>query len=272
MNDPVFDHPARFDGLTLLTATLGYSAQIYCDFSGYSDMAIGSAKMIGYDLPENFALPYLSASLTEFWRRWHITLSTWLRDYLYIPLGGNRRGALRTYVHLMLTMLLGGLWHGASWNFVIWGGLHGAALALHRWLRQRRPGRSWPRFVAIPATFAFVSLAWIPFRLQTFAQSLAFMNGLFSWQHGVRWVAVDSAWLLGLVLSGHVLGPLLFSSRLPAWLAKPFDLEVRHGELSGPYLRLGLRTVAGAWLVCCWLLLAFLLAPTRVSPFIYFQF
>src|ERR1700676_3786067 len=133
--DQVFAQPALFSGRMLWLAVIGYGIQIYCDFSGYSDMAIGTGKMIGYDLPENFNMPYVAGSLTEFSRRGHITLSSWLRDYLYIPLGGNRKGEGRTYVNLMLTMLLGGLWHGASWNFVLWGGLHGCALGVHKLYR-----------------------------------------------------------------------------------------------------------------------------------------
>src|SRR6185503_18846655 len=124
---------------SLWLGLLAYTLQIYCDFSGYSDMAIGSAKMMGYDLPENFRMPYLSGNITEFWRRWHMTLSNWLRDYLYIPLGGNRRGPGRTYVNLFLVMFLGGLWHGAEWKFALWGSLHGLLLALER-LAGRKAG------------------------------------------------------------------------------------------------------------------------------------
>jgi len=134
--DRVFENPALYSGFENLMAAYGYAIQIYCDFSGYSDMAIGLALIMGLRLPENFRLPYQSDSIRDFWRRWHISLSTWLRDYLYISLGGNRKGGLRTYVNLMLTMLLGGLWHGASWVFVIWGGLHGLALAIDRALEQ----------------------------------------------------------------------------------------------------------------------------------------
>ena len=135
--DVIFANPAAFDTPTLWLGALGYSLQIYADFSGYTDMARGSALMLGYELPENFRTPYLSRSLTEFWRRWHMSLSTWLRDYLYISLGGNRGGRTKTYRNLMLTMLLGGLWHGAAWTFVVWGALHGGGLALHRLWRTR---------------------------------------------------------------------------------------------------------------------------------------
>src|SRR6201999_759421 len=146
-------------------AVLGYAVQIYCDFSGYTDIAIGSAALLGVRFPKNFDSPYKSASIQEFWRRWHISLSTWLRDYLYIPLGGSRKGPARTSVNLMLTMLLGGLWHGANWTFVAWGGLHGAALAVGR-ARERARGAARPMSLPVRAaatflTFHFVCFAWI---------------------------------------------------------------------------------------------------------------
>ena len=134
--DPVFNDPSAHSGLEVLFAIYGFAAQIYCDFSGYTDMAIGTALLLGFQLPQNFNGPYLALSLQDFWRRWHMTLSRWLRDYLYIPLGGNRHGERRTYRNLMLTMLLGGLWHGAAWTFVIWGGIHGGS-ALARTLGPR---------------------------------------------------------------------------------------------------------------------------------------
>ena len=138
--DPVFNDPGAHSGLEVLLAIYGFAAQIYCDFSGYTDMAIGVALLLGFQLPQNFNRPYLALSLQDFWRRWHMTLSRWLRDYLYIPLGGNRDGERRTYRNLMLTMLLGGLWHGAAWTFVIWGGIHGAALSAERWARAALGG------------------------------------------------------------------------------------------------------------------------------------
>lgn len=173
--DPVFMRPSLFSSPELLRAALFFTLQIYADFSGYTDIARGASRLLGIELAENFRQPYLSPNITLFWRRWHISLSSWLRDYLYIPLGGNRQGKVRTYIHLMLTMLLGGLWHGASWNFVIWGGLHGGYLAAHRLLGGRRKepeprpaGRGAWRVVldgpSIAATFALVTLAWVFFR------------------------------------------------------------------------------------------------------------
>jgi D-alanyl-lipoteichoic acid acyltransferase DltB (MBOAT superfamily) len=130
--DRIFDNPTLYSGLENLVGVYGYSLQIYCDFSGYSDMAIGIALLLGYHFNINFDAPYQSINITEFWRRWHISLSSWLRDYLYISLGGNRKGRIRTYINLFLTMLLGGLWHGAAMRFVIWGALHGLALIIHK--------------------------------------------------------------------------------------------------------------------------------------------
>jgi D-alanyl-lipoteichoic acid acyltransferase DltB (MBOAT superfamily) len=162
--DPVFNDPLGRSGPEALLAIYGFAGQIYCDFSGYTDMAIGLALLLGFKLPQNFDRPYTAASLRQFWRRWHMTLSRWLRDYLYIPLGGNRHGERRTYRNLMVTMLLGGLWHGAAWTFVVWGGMHGAALSGERALRARIGDRRIPPFVGWFVTFNFVCLAWVFFR------------------------------------------------------------------------------------------------------------
>jgi D-alanyl-lipoteichoic acid acyltransferase DltB (MBOAT superfamily) len=161
--DPVFNDPASHSGPEVVLAIYGFAAQIYCDFSGYTDMAIGLALLLGFVLPQNFDRPYLAASLREFWHRWHMTLSRWLRDYLYIPLGGNRKGERRTYANLMATMLIGGLWHGAAWTFVAWGGIHGAALAVERRLRELGVPRL-PTVAAWLVTFNVVCFAWVFFR------------------------------------------------------------------------------------------------------------
>src|SRR3954454_21071246 len=162
--DPVFNDPSSHSGLETLAAIYGFAAQIYCDFSGYTDMAIGLALLLGYQLPQNFNRPYLALSLQDFWRRWHMTLSRWLRDYLYIPLGGNRKGRAKTYRNIMITMLLGGLWHGAAWTFVIWGGIHGTAMSVERWTREHFRSFHVPAWVAWLITFHVVCLAWIFFR------------------------------------------------------------------------------------------------------------
>ncbi|MGC1244520.1 MAG: MBOAT family protein [Chryseosolibacter sp.] len=172
--DRVFDAPALYSGVENLFAVYGYALQIYCDFSGYSDMAIGIALLLGFRFPLNFDSPYQSRNITEFWRRWHISLSTWLRDYLYISLGGNRKGEARTYLNQMTTMLLGGLWHGASWRFIIWGALHGLALTVHKFYRSRFPkrGRDYSalkNFGRILLTFHFVCFCWIFFRAANIA-------------------------------------------------------------------------------------------------------
>jgi D-alanyl-lipoteichoic acid acyltransferase DltB (MBOAT superfamily) len=177
--DATFARSGDAGGLELLVATYAFALQIYGDFSGYSDIARGTARLLGFELMENFDRPYLSRSITEFWRRWHISLSTWLRDYLYIPLGGNRRGPRRTYLNLALTMLLGGLWHGPAWTFVIWGGLHGGLLAAERALGLGTSVDASPRKVFSPigltrmlVTFNLVCLAWIFFRAETLTQAV----------------------------------------------------------------------------------------------------
>lgn len=162
--DPVFGSPAVHSRVDILAAIFGYAVQIYCDFSAYTDIAIGLALLLGFQFPQNFNRPYIALTLQDFWHRWHMTLSRWLRDYLYIGLGGNRKGRLKTYRNLFLTFLLGGLWHGAAWHFVIWGGLHGSGLATERW-HMNRYGKE----IRLPAlrwllTFLFVCLAWVFFR------------------------------------------------------------------------------------------------------------
>jgi alginate O-acetyltransferase complex protein AlgI len=144
---------------------IGYSAQIFADFAGYSLIAIGIAKLFGYRLPDNFNQPYLAQSITDFWRRWHMSLSAWLREYLYFTLGGNRHGAARTYLNLMIVMGLGGLWHGADWKFAVWGLWHGALLAIERFLGLGEPGRNLLAVIRIPVTFVLVTVGWLFFRL-----------------------------------------------------------------------------------------------------------
>jgi len=170
------------DGPGMVAAWYGiaaYAFQIYFDFSGYSDMAIGLGRMLGFEFPKNFDSPYHSASITEFWRRWHISLSTFLRDYLYFPLGGNRRGPRRTYANLATVMLLGGLWHGAHWQFVVWGAFHGGLLAFERWLGKRPLYSAAPKPLRILLTFALVLIAWVPFRAETMGAALDFLGAMF---------------------------------------------------------------------------------------------
>jgi D-alanyl-lipoteichoic acid acyltransferase DltB (MBOAT superfamily) len=176
--DPVYSDPAAHSAGELTLAFYAFAAQIYCDFSGYTDMAIGLALLLGYQLPQNFDRPYLAMSLRDFWRRWHMTLSRWLRDYLYIPLGGNRGGRLKTYRNLMVTMLLGGLWHGAAWTFVLWGGIHGAGLSAERWARERWSGFRLPAWAAWLVTFHVVCIAWVFFRAPDLGTAFDVLGGL----------------------------------------------------------------------------------------------
>lgn len=178
--DPVFAEPARYQPVEQLLAVYGYAIQIYADFSGYSDMAIGLAALLGFVIPPNFDRPYTASSITDFWRRWHISLSTWLRDYLYVPLGGNRRGRVRTYLNLCLVMLLGGMWHGAAWRFGLWGGWHGLLLALERatgyaaWVAASR----WRAAVGGVLTFHLVCLGWVFFRAESVTAGLGLLESI----------------------------------------------------------------------------------------------
>lgn len=259
----IFDNPGLYSGLENLCGIYGYALQIYCDFSGYSDMAIGIALLLGFHFPQNFNSPYQSDSVTDFWHRWHISLSTWLRDYLYISLGGNRKGKWRTYVNLTLTMLLGGLWHGASWNFIVWGGLHGVALAFHKLLRsitgRARTYRSsgWRRVGAVLVTFHFVCFCWIFFRNTTFESSLTMISQVFTAFHPE---------LLGQLLSGYTeVFLLMLLGYLLHWCPESWQTSCARlaGKLPLPLLALAL------------ILLVFVVIQVKssdVQPFIYFQF
>jgi len=176
-----FATPGQASSVSLITGAYAFALQIYGDFAGYSDIARGSARLLGVELPQNFTQPYLSQNITEFWRRWHISLSTWLRDYLYIPLGGNRGSRARVYRNLMITMVLGGLWHGAAWTFVIWGGLHGGFLIVHRWSAERATGEPlalWRRVTNTILTFHMVCGAWIFFRAGSFVDAARYVKGI----------------------------------------------------------------------------------------------
>ena len=189
------------------TGTLAFSGQIFCDFAGYSTCAIGVALCLGFSLPDNFRFPYAAIGFSDFWTRWHISLSTWLRDYLYIPLGGNRAGAARTCINLMLTMLIGGLWHGASWTFVAWGALHGAYLIGERLVSRVLPGGAWrergsARFAGAMITFVLVCVAWVLFRATSFAQAFAILEAMVGVGHEPRVLALVNYRLVGVVTVG----------------------------------------------------------------------
>ena len=212
----VFDAPMRYSGLECLLAVYGYALVIYCDFSGYSDMAIGLGKWLGFDININFLSPYQSKNITEFWRRWHISLSSWLRDYLYIPLGGNRLGKLRQYINLFITMLIGGLWHGANFTFIIWGALHGLALALDK-LRITYFKNTFDfipstirKYLGIFITFNFVCFAWIFFKASSIDVAFEILHQItnnFSFNLLPK-VYVTYAAVIGMMAFGFVLHSL----------------------------------------------------------------
>ena len=185
--DDVFYAPVAYNSFTILWGVISYSLQIYFDFSGYSDMAIGVAKIFGFDFKDNFNYPYLAKNVTEFWKRWHISLSSWLQEYLYYSLGGNRKGKIRTYINLFLTMLLGGLWHGAAWTFVAWGALHGLALIIHKLLMQYKQNKFEDKYATTPLwniisicmSFAFITFCWIFFRATSFSNAYEIIRGIF---------------------------------------------------------------------------------------------
>ncbi|MDP6087094.1 MAG: MBOAT family O-acyltransferase [Nitrospinota bacterium] len=204
--DPVYSRPEQYSGGDYLIAFYAFTWQIYCDFSGYTDVARGAARILGIELSENFQKPYFAFSIQDFWRKWHISLSSWLKDYLYIPLGGSRRGTTRTYYNLLLTMALGGLWHGASWNFVIWGAFHGGLLAVGKWVRDWRgsenpPPTGWRRSLRQIATFHLVCVGWIFFRAADLPAALQILTGVFSlrrpvlprdWGHGALIIFIST--------------------------------------------------------------------------------
>lgn len=261
--DLVFADPSHYTAWECLLAIYGYALQIYCDFSGYSDMAIGIARVLGFDLGRNFEHPYRALNLTDFWRRWHISLSSWLREYLYIPLGGNRKGKLRTYVHLFVTMLLGGLWHGASWNFVLWGGAHGLGLAVHKLFDGSSIAPTVRRipywnFWAWLLNFHVVVFLWVFFRAASWDQALQLLGQLFdsSWSlaYLIQLIQVREMWLALLLLG---FAPHFMPA---AWKERGEKLFVQ-----GPWLFKWL-----AFMIVVQLVLQF--RDENVQPFIYFQF
>ena len=262
--DRIFDAPLLYSGFENLMGVYGYALQIYCDFSGYSDMAIGIALLLGFRFPTNFDLPYRSATITEFWRRWHISLSSWLRDYLYIPLGGNRKGRRRTYINLMLTMLLGGLWHGASGRFVLWGALHGCGLAAHKWMMSRTSSPAfgkdmslWRRVLGVIFTFNFVCLGWILFRADSLSTVGEILSQIFT--------AFDLS-IVPQVIAGY---PVVFALIAVGYLmhATPKRVIDRTQErlTNAPMWAQVAVVVAVIWFVMQ-------MRTGDIQPFIYFQF
>ena len=280
--DDVFALPDSYSGWTVLLAVYAYAVQIYADFSGYSDIAIGCALLLGYEFPDNFNAPYRALSLQDFWRRWHISLSTWLRDYLYIPLGGNRKGERRTYINLMITMLLGGLWHGAAWTFVVWGAIHGGGLAIERYGADRisrwRANRADP-LGAQPERGAVA---------EEFAQiGSATKRGIID---GLRWFVVFHivcfAWIFfradSFTTAGQIIGRIATAAHGTV-LSDPWFPVAIGGALTVQLVRSGLGARASRWftaspavlqivVVATVLLVIDSLGPEGVAPFIYFQF
>jgi D-alanyl-lipoteichoic acid acyltransferase DltB (MBOAT superfamily) len=254
----VYDSNLTPSPLASGTATLAFAGQIFCDFAGYSTIAIGAAMVLGFWLPDNFRYPYAAIGFSDFWRRWHISLSSWLRDYLYVSLGGNRAGSLITFRNLMLTMLLGGLWHGASWNFVIWGGLHGFYLIAERFLSHLfgawRIWRTWIARVALCATtFGCVCFAWVFFRAPSIQRSVDILRGLTPFAE--RQIFVSQADLL---ITVTVMAGLLTAH----WILR--DTTIEHVVARIP---VWVRVSALALMI-----LAIFLSPGEDRAFIYFQF
>lgn len=276
--DRVFTDPQLYSGFHNLMAVYGYSIQIYCDFSGYSDMAIGLAALLGFTLPLNFNSPYKATSITDFWRRWHISLSSWLRDYLYISLGGNRKGKIRTYVNLFITMLLGGLWHGRATSFIIWGGLHGLALAIHKvWMRYvpwAKLESKWYKFGMGLITFHFVAYCWIYFRarsmetvnlmlsqiseqfLYTSQPGASEYSNWFSFAYqSIRVQVQEYSWVFAIMLLGFVVH----------WL--PQSWKKRCSDLYS-----SVPDIAKAFIFALVIFIAYQAQSADIQPFIYFAF
>jgi alginate O-acetyltransferase complex protein AlgI len=235
---------------------VSYAFQIYFDFSAYSDMAIGLGLLLGFVFPKNFDSPYHAQSITEFWRRWHISLSSWLRDYLYIPLGGSRKGALRTYVNLALVMLLGGLWHGASWNFVIWGGIHGTLLGVERAQGKDSLYRRLPAAVRVAITFLIVCIAWVFFRATDLPDALAYLGSMF----GVTSPAETAPLLSGLLYKPCYVATFAVAAAITWGAPQTWDWT-----RALPWWKIALIMV----LFACSILV---LATQSYNPFIYFIF
>src|SRR6476659_9998184 len=253
----VYDGHGAPGALDAWMGTLAFSGQIFCDFAGYSTTAIGAALCLGFAMPDNFRFPYAAIGFSDFWRRWHITLSAWLRDYVYIPLGGNRHGTARTYTALMATMLLGGLWHGASWTFVVWGGLHGTYLAVERLLRTRFAGYR-PGPIALLAlgllTYALINVTWVFFRAKTFPQAWTMLSGMVGGNAGAEPI-LPYAYLVPVAV---IVSSLVFAH----W-------RMRNRTLESVVARVPAAGIAVAWAVMAF---SIVIAQGDGNAFIYFQF
>lgn len=253
----VYSAPLAYNNISIFWAIIGYSLQIYCDFSGYSDMAIGIAKMLDFDLGKNFDLPYLAKNPSDFWRRWHISLSSWFRDYVYIPLGGGRAGKVKTYRNLFVTMLLSGIWHGANWTFIVWGVLHGVGSAVHKMLRdirgkKRKKANPVVSFICVLANYIFVALLWVIFRAADMGQAMEVLSGLFR-MTGITYVNV------------YVVAYFIIIAAVHFWGAIKNDGHAFE-------MKLDLDTFKGQFILFTWIFLIIAFMYVGDSAFIYAQF
>ncbi len=259
--DAVHRTPSAYSAATLMLATYAYFTQLYCDFSGYSDMAVGCAKCLGYDLPRNFNVPFISPNVNEFWKRWHISLSTWLMEYLYFPLGGSRKGTARTYLNLFLIMTAGGLWHGAAWTFVLWGALSGVAQCLYRVttpIRKKIPKSPIVTGINIFLTFTFICFTAVIFRASNIKTAWEIIGYIFTMHEGIHYVSFWGVFGLAAVWGGHI----------AAWIRSR-----RLGmEPTGYYPTVNMRSFSGLLIFFLFTGLTLMLGYTGQSPFIYFQF
>jgi D-alanyl-lipoteichoic acid acyltransferase DltB (MBOAT superfamily) len=259
--DRIFANPVGYTGIENIMALYGYSLQVYCDFSGYTDIAIGVALLLGFHLPKNFNSPYKAENVGDFWKRWHISLSSWLRDYLYIPLGGNRKGVFRTNVNLMITMLLGGLWHGASWQFVIWGGLNGIALLIYKYWKRVSPYQHSTHWLAhfwkVFITFNFITFTRIWFRSDSMLHVKEHISQI--------WHSTDIRLLPQVFVSYKEVFAIMFLGYLLHWLPTSQKTTVRDWFVASPLYAKALLSALVIFVIYqSW--------SAELQPFIYFQF
>lgn len=258
--DDVFERTELYSSLSIVMAVIAYSFQIFLDFSGYSDMAIGCAKIFGFDFNKNFNMPYASRNVSEFWKRWHISLSSWLQSYLYIPLGGNRKGTARTYANLIITMLLGGLWHGAEWTFVVWGLLHGLALCINKMYRKlthhnkNYSGTAAGNIISIFITYIFVCFCWIFFRAENMSQAIEIIKAIIQMKSGINFPYI---WLIATAV-------LIVAATIIAFY--------RDKRINSFYPLFNLKKLSGLVCFITFTGIVIIFAYTGANPFVYFQF
>ncbi|MCR5301316.1 MAG: hypothetical protein K6E49_02620 [Lachnospiraceae bacterium] len=228
--DRVYEAPLVYSGITLFLTSVAYTLQLLFDFAGYSYMATAAASLLGYDIMANFNLPYISATPSEFWRRWHISLSTWLRDYVYIPLGGSRKGKMRTYINIFLVMVISGLWHGSTVNFLIWGMLHGLGQVVHRFISENRKDTvKTPRILSMIITFLFVNFLWIPFRMPTLAGAWTVFSRIVTLAPGAAYYYTYTFIFAGVLLLTEIAGIVRANGNNPL---KPLPLDTMYGRIA----------------------------------------